>query len=110
LRKSVDEAWEPLTTSGLAPGANRDSIQSGCKQHPERCVLGHPFNPPHIIPLVEVVGGAKTSEAVIDRTMQFYASIGKKPIRLRKSVSGHSGTGCKPRSTERFSISSSKAS
>jgi carnitine 3-dehydrogenase len=67
-----------------------DVIQSGCK-HPERCVIGHPFNPPHIIPLVEVVGGAKTSEAVIERAMTFYASIGKKPIRLRKAIEGHAG-------------------
>jgi len=65
-------------------------IQSNCK-HPERCVIGHPFNPPHVIPLVEVVGGAKTSEAAIERAMAFYASIGKKPIWLRKAVSGHVG-------------------
>jgi carnitine 3-dehydrogenase len=73
-----------------ASGITMDLIQSGCK-HPERCVIGHPFNPPHVIPLVEVVGGAKTSEAVIERAMAFYASIGKKPIRLRKSVPGHVG-------------------
>src|ERR1700730_10424267 len=40
-------------------GITMDVIQSGCK-HPERCVIGHPFNPPHVVPLVEVVGGAKT--------------------------------------------------
>jgi 3-hydroxyacyl-CoA dehydrogenase len=74
-----------------ASGITMDVIQSGCKQHPERCVIGHPFNPPHVIPLVEVVGGAKTSEDVIERTMTFYRSIGKKPIRLRKAVSGHVG-------------------
>jgi 3-hydroxyacyl-CoA dehydrogenase len=73
-----------------ASGITMDIIQSGCK-HPERCVIGHPFNPPHVIPLVEVVGGAKTSEAVIERAMTFYASIGKKPIRLRKALPGHVG-------------------
>jgi carnitine 3-dehydrogenase len=88
----MDEVAPPDTIlASSASGITMDSIQSGCKHHPERCVLGHPFNPPHIIPLVEVVGGAKTSEAVMDRTMQFYASIGKKPIRLRRSVSGHVG-------------------
>src|SRR3984893_3823964 len=71
-------------------GITMDVIQSACK-HPERCVIGHPFNPPHVMPLVEVVGGAKTSEAVIERTMAFYASIGKKPIRLRKALAGHVG-------------------
>jgi carnitine 3-dehydrogenase len=52
-------------------------------------VIGHPFNPPHIIPLVEVVGGAKTSPDAIRKAMAFYASIGKKPIHLRKEVPGH---------------------
>jgi 3-hydroxyacyl-CoA dehydrogenase len=69
-------------------GITMDVMQSACK-HPERCVVGHPFNPPHIVPLVEVVGGAKTSEEVIERAMSFYASIGKKPIRLHKAVPGH---------------------
>jgi carnitine 3-dehydrogenase len=82
----------PLDTilASSASAITMDTIQSGCK-HSERCVIGHPFNPPHVIPLVEVVGGAKTSEAVIERTMTFYASIGKKPIRLRKAISGHVG-------------------
>jgi 3-hydroxyacyl-CoA dehydrogenase len=65
-----------------------DVIQSGCKR-PERCVIGHPFNPPHVVPLVEVVGGAKTSEATIERAMAFYAAIGKKPVRLYKALPGH---------------------
>jgi carnitine 3-dehydrogenase len=65
-----------------------DVSQSACKR-PERCVIGHPFNPPHIVPLVEVVGGAKTSEEVIERAMSFYASIGRKPIRLHKALPGH---------------------
>ncbi|MFZ1963080.1 MAG: 3-hydroxyacyl-CoA dehydrogenase NAD-binding domain-containing protein [Roseiarcus sp.] len=69
-------------------GLTMDVIQSGCKR-PERCVIGHPFNPPHIIPLVEVVGGAKTSSQTIDRAMEFYGSIGKKPIHLFKALPGH---------------------
>ena len=63
-------------------------IQSQCR-HPERCVIGHPFNPPHIIPLVEVVGGSKTSPAAIEQAMTFYKSIGKKAIYLRKEIPGH---------------------
>jgi carnitine 3-dehydrogenase len=63
-------------------------MQTNCK-HPERVLVGHPFNPPHIIPLVEVVGGAKTSPEVIQRAMEFYASIDKKPIRLHKELPGH---------------------
>lgn len=85
------EAARPETIlASSSSGITMDGIQSGCK-HPERCVIGHPFNPPHVIPLVEVVGGAKTSEAVIEQAMAFYASIGKKPIRLRKALPGHVG-------------------
>lgn len=63
-------------------------IQSKCK-HPERCLIGHPFNPPHIIPLVEVVGGAKTSPEMIQQAMAFYKSVGKKAILLHKEFPGH---------------------
>jgi 3-hydroxyacyl-CoA dehydrogenase len=63
-------------------------VQAKC-EHPERCVIGHPFNPPHVIPLVEVVGGAKTSPAAIDKALAFYKSIGKRAILLRKEVPGH---------------------
>lgn len=95
LKGKVFAQMDELTPVGSilassASGITMDIIQSGCK-HPERCVIGHPFNPPHVIPLVEVVGGAKTSEATIERAMTFYASIGKKPIRLRKAVPGHVG-------------------
>ncbi len=69
-------------------GLTMTVIQSACKR-PERCVIGHPFNPPHIIPLVEVVGGAKTSPEAIQQAIAFYASIGKKPIYLRKEFPGH---------------------
>src|SRR6202035_3240628 len=87
----MDEVTPPDSIlASSASAITMDIIQSRCK-HPERCVIGHPFNPPHVIPLVEVVGGAKTSEAVIERAMTFYASIGKKPIRLRKALPGHGG-------------------
>ena len=72
------------SSSGITPSV----MQSQCK-HPERVLVGHPFNPPHIVPLVEVVGGAKTSPEAIQRAMAFYASIGKKAIRLNKELPGH---------------------
>jgi carnitine 3-dehydrogenase len=88
----MDEAAAPETIlASSASGITMDAIQSSCKKHPERCVIGHPFNPPHVIPLVEVVGGAKTSEATIERAMAFYKAIGKKPIRLHKVLAGHVG-------------------
>ena len=52
-------------------------------------VLGHPFSPPHLIPLVEVVGGKLTQPYAIERALAFYTSIGKKPIHLRQEVQGH---------------------
>jgi 3-hydroxyacyl-CoA dehydrogenase len=64
-------------------------IQSGCPNHPERCVIAHPFNPPHLVPLVEIVGGAKTSEETIRRASEFYRALGKKTVRLHKEVPGH---------------------
>lgn len=72
------------SSSGITPSV----MQSKCK-HPERVLVGHPFNPPHIIPLVEVVGGTKTSREAIQRAMAFYASIGKKAILLHKELPGH---------------------
>lgn len=69
-------------------GLTMSVMQSACK-HPERCVIGHPFNPPHVIPLVEIVGGTKTSPEAIQQAISFYSSIGKKPIYLRKEVVGH---------------------
>jgi 3-hydroxyacyl-CoA dehydrogenase len=91
LFAQMDEAT-PATSviASSSSGITMDVIQSGCKR-PERCVIGHPFNPPHVVPLVEVVGGAKTSEATIERAMAFYASIGKKPVRLHKALPGHVG-------------------
>jgi len=70
-------------------GLTMSQIQTGCGSHPERCVIGHPFNPPHLIPLVEIVGGAKTSEDTIRRAIEFYAAMGKRPVRLNKELSGH---------------------
>jgi 3-hydroxyacyl-CoA dehydrogenase len=58
-------------------------------RHPERLVLGHPFNPPHLIPLVEVLGGEQTSPENVERALAFYAGIGKKPIRINREVPGH---------------------
>ncbi|MDH3229919.1 MAG: 3-hydroxyacyl-CoA dehydrogenase NAD-binding domain-containing protein [Alphaproteobacteria bacterium] len=55
---------------------------------PERCLLGHPFNPPHILPLVEVAGGARDSEPV-RRAMAFWESVGKVPVHLRRELPGH---------------------
>jgi carnitine 3-dehydrogenase len=64
-------------------------FQDACARHPERVVLGHPFNPPHLIPLVEVAGGRTTSADAVERALGFYRAIGKHPIHLRKEIRGH---------------------
>jgi 3-hydroxyacyl-CoA dehydrogenase len=78
----------PAILVSSTSGIPMSRIQSECK-HPERCVTGHPFNPPHLIPLVEVVGGAKTSAETIERAMLFYTAMGKRPLHIRKEISGH---------------------
>jgi 3-hydroxyacyl-CoA dehydrogenase len=70
-------------------GLTMSAIQAGCPDHPERCVIAHPFNPPHLVPLVEIVGGEKTSEETIQRAAEFYTALGKQTVRLHKEVPGH---------------------
>ena len=78
----------PAILASSTSGIPMSRIQSECK-HPERCVTGHPFNPPHLIPLVEVVGGTKTSAETIARAMHFYRTMGKRAVHIRKEVAGH---------------------
>lgn len=72
------------STSGLTIELLKDGFED-----PSRLVIAHPFNPPHLIPLVEIVGHSSTSSDVIDEVKRFYESIGKFPIELKKSVPGH---------------------
>lgn len=72
------------STSGLMPSA----MQEGMAQ-PERFLVGHPFNPPHLLPLVEVVGGRNTSAGSIVKAMDFYTLLGKRAIHIRKEINGH---------------------
>lgn len=72
------------SSSGILVSEMQDAAK-----HPERVVLGHPFNPPHLIPLVEVVGGRLTSRQAVQHALAFYAAIGKKPIHLRREMKGH---------------------
>jgi 3-hydroxyacyl-CoA dehydrogenase len=89
LFAEIDAALPPQAIlASSSSGLLISRLQSGCR-HPQRCVLGHPFNPPHLIPLVEVVGGAQTSPDAVAAAMAFYRQIGKKPIHIRKEVRGH---------------------
>src|SRR5882672_9083746 len=90
LYRQLDEVLHPsVIIASSSSGLTMSEIQSGAASHPERCVIAHPFNPPHLIPLVEIVGGAKTSEATIRRVAEFYTSIGQRTVRLNKEMPGH---------------------
>jgi carnitine 3-dehydrogenase len=77
-----------MVIASSSSGLLMSRIQSDCR-HPERCVIGHPFNPPHLVPLVEVVGGDRTAPWAVERALAFYAAIGKQPIHIRKRGPGH---------------------
>ena len=90
LYGQLDELLPPdVIIASSSSGLTMSEIQSGAASHPERCVIAHPFNPPHLVPLVEIVGGAKTSEETIERASEFYTALGKQTVRLRKEVPGH---------------------
>jgi len=71
------------STSGFA----MTMLQADCV-NPQRCVVGHPFNPPYLIPLVEVVGGQLTDPAAVDWLTGFYRAVGKRPLRLSRELPG----------------------
>jgi carnitine 3-dehydrogenase len=88
---AIDEAAPPdaviaSSTSGFA----MTMLQADCGR-PERCVVGHPFNPPYLIPLVEVVGGERTDPAAVDWLVAFYAAMDKRPLRLSRELPGFVG-------------------
>jgi 3-hydroxyacyl-CoA dehydrogenase len=90
LYRQLDELLPAdVIVASSSSGLTMSEIQSDCRLHPERCVIGHPFNPPHLVPLVEIVGGAKTSEATIKGASDFYTGLGKQTVKLRKELPGH---------------------
>jgi 3-hydroxyacyl-CoA dehydrogenase len=72
------------SSSGFGPSA----FQDACR-HPERVVVTHPFNPPHLVPLVEIVGGRRTSEEAIGAAMDAMRLLGRRPVRVRAELPGH---------------------
>ena len=71
------------STSGLLPSRLQADMA-----HPERFVVGHPFNPVYLLPLVEVVAGERTSPETVDRAVAFYGSLGMKPLRIGVEIDG----------------------
>lgn len=71
------------STSGLLPS----DLQADCNR-PERVVVGHPFNPVYLLPLVEVLGGRKTAPEAVERAIAFYSDLGMRPLRVRNEIEG----------------------
>jgi carnitine 3-dehydrogenase len=85
---AIDQAARPdvliaSSTSGLLP----TRLQSAMAR-PERFVVGHPFNPVYLLPLVEVCGGERTRDPAKQEAMQFYGSVGMRPLHVRKEIDG----------------------
>jgi carnitine 3-dehydrogenase len=85
---AIDRATRPQiviasSTSGLLPTRLQASMA-----HPERFVVGHPFNPVYLLPLVEVCGGDRTSEAAKQSAIQLYSAVGMRPLHVRKEIDG----------------------
>lgn len=88
LHEQIDAQASPAvivasSTSGLLP----TELQSRCR-HPERLVVGHPFNPVYLLPLVEVLGGQQTSSGSVDQAVAFYRDLGMHPLRVRTEIDG----------------------
>ena len=99
--ENLDDKWEALewierrvsrdaiiatSTSGLSPTVLQTQML-----HPGRFIVAHPFNPPDLIPLVEVVPGEKTSKATVKATMDLMFSLGKAPVLVNKVLPGFVG-------------------
>jgi ketoreductase RED1 len=84
MEKSLKSTALILSSSSSIPA----SVFTGKMKDPSRVLIGHPFNPPHLIPLVEVVPGKGTSKAAVAEAMTFYSSLGKKPILIDKEIPG----------------------
>lgn len=79
---------ENVILASSSSGLLMSEIQKVAKS-PERCIIAHPFNPPHLIPLVELVPGKRTSEETIETAYRFHRMMGKTPLRVRKEVPGY---------------------
>ena len=80
-----------IIISSSTSGFMMSDIQKKCNS-PERTIIGHPFNPPYILPLVEIVGGKKSSKLAVEWAYDFYKSSGKEPLKLKKEIPGFVAT------------------
>ncbi|MCE0537983.1 3-hydroxyacyl-CoA dehydrogenase NAD-binding domain-containing protein [Kineosporia rhizophila] len=86
----LDQAAGPeVVLASSSSGLPASSFQEVCRRHPQRVLVAHPFNPPHLVPLVEVVGGRATSEEALQATLETLRLWGKQPILVRQELPGH---------------------
>ena len=87
--KQIDAAAPVDAVLSSSSSVFRPTVIASQCQHPERCIVGHPFTPSYLLPLVEVVGGEKTDPAVLDWSVRFYDAIGKHALLLRKEIDAY---------------------
>jgi carnitine 3-dehydrogenase len=85
----IDRSAAPSTLIASSTSGFMPSVLAEPLVHPERLIVGHPFNPVYLLPLVEVVGGVKTSEEVVERAIELYRSLGMHPLRVRAEIDAH---------------------
>lgn len=88
LLAEIDAAVRPdVVIASSSSGIPSSEFVDLCK-HFERVLIGHPFNPPHLMPLVEVVPHPKTSSSAVQAAMEFYESVGRRPVHINQETPG----------------------
>ena len=86
---AIDAAAAPAAIIASSTSGFRPSVLAEPLAHPERLVVGHPFNPVYLLPLVEVVAGEHTDDAAVERAISWYRSLGMHPLRVRAEIDAH---------------------
>lgn len=87
--REIDAATAPTTVIASSTSGFRPSQLAEPLSRPERLIVGHPFNPVYLLPLVEVVGGQHTSAGTIDRASEWYRALGMHPLHVRAEIDAH---------------------
>jgi 3-hydroxyacyl-CoA dehydrogenase len=85
----IDARTRPdVVIASSSSGIPSSQFIDRCRSNPARVLIGHPFNPPHLMPLVEVVPHPGTSLHVVDQALDFYRSLGSRPVHIKREVPG----------------------
>ena len=91
VHAEIEAAASATTVIGSSTSGIRPTVMQSAMAHPERLVVGHPYNPVYLLPVVEVVGGEQTSDAAIESAKGFYSSIGMRPVHVRVEIDAFVG-------------------